>query len=150
MGTKADRPVRYRGPALWDPAAARLGRVAALLGLRFLAEVGLLACLAWGGWQRGDSPIVSAFLGVGMPLAAALAWGRWVAPRARHRLSDPARLGLETALFVLALVVTSGAEPRPLTTVLGGVVLAAFLVSIPARGHEPAPPPRRPGRPTTS
>lgn len=83
MGTNGDRPVRSGG---LDPPTPSPGRVTALLGLRFLAEVGLLACLAGGGCAA----------------------------------------------------------------VLGGVVLAAFLVMIPARGHEPAPPPRRPKRLPTS
>lgn len=110
-----------------------------LLGVRFLAELGLLACLAVGGWQRGDSLLASVLLGLGLPLVAAAVWGRWVAPRAARRLGDPARLGVEVTLFAAALLLMTGAEPSPAMTVAGLAVWAAWLVSIPARGHEPVP-----------
>jgi len=113
--------------------------VVVLLGVRFLAELGMLVCLGVGGWQRGGSLIGSVLLGVVLPVLAAGAWGRWVAPRAPRRLRDPARLGVEVLLFATALVVVLGAEPSPAMTVFGLSVCAAFLVSIPARGHEPAP-----------
>lgn len=111
----------------------------ALLAIRFLAELGMLVCLGVGGWQRGDSLLGSAVLGGVLPVAAAAVWGRWVAPRAPRRLRDPARLGVELALFAAALVVVQGARPSPTMAVVGLAVAAAFLVSIPARGHEPVP-----------
>ena len=41
-------------------------------------------------------------LAVLAPAAAAVAWGRWLAPRAPRPLHDPRRLGLEVALFASA------------------------------------------------
>jgi hypothetical protein len=111
----------------------------ALLAVRFLAELGLLACLGVGGWQLGDSALGSAVLALVLPLVAAAAWGRWVAPRASRRLRDPGRLGVEVTLFAVALVLVLAAGPSPAMPVVGLVVWAAFLVSIPARKHEPAP-----------
>jgi hypothetical protein len=81
-----------------------------------------------------------------MPLVAALAWGRWVAPRAPRRLADPKRLALEITLFTAALLVVLGADPSPASGVFGVAVWAAFLASIPSRGHEPVPP--GPGAPS--
>ncbi len=52
----------------------------------------MLACLAWGGWQRADGVLVSLALAAAFPAAAGVVWGRWIAPRARHRWSDPRRL----------------------------------------------------------
>jgi hypothetical protein len=109
----------------------------ALLVVRFLAELGLLACLGVGGWQLGDSAIGSAVLALVLPLLAATVWGRWVAPRASRRLRDPGRLGVEVTLFAVALVLSLAASPA--MAVVGLVVWVAFLVSIPARKHEPAP-----------
>ncbi|MGN6578155.1 MAG: YrdB family protein [Nocardioides sp.] len=110
----------------------------ALLAVRFLAEVGMLACLGVGGWQRGGSLPGSLVLGLALPIAAATVWGRWVAPRAPRRLRDPARLGVEVALFTAAFLLVMGTEPSPVMTVVGLAVWVAFLVSIPSRGHEPA------------
>lgn len=109
----------------------------ALLMIRFLAELGMLVCLAVGGWQHGGSVLGSAVLGVVLPLLAAAAWGRWVAPRAPRRLRDPVRLVIEVVLFAVALLLVLGAQPSPAMTVFGLAVSAAFLVSIPSRGHEP-------------
>jgi hypothetical protein len=114
-----------------------------LLALRFLAEIGMLVCLGIGGWQRGESLLASLALSVVLPLAAAVVWGRWVAPRASRRLRDPARLGVEVTLFAAALLAVMGARPSPAMSVVGVAVWVAFLASIPSRRHEPVPP--RPG-----
>jgi hypothetical protein len=108
----------------------------ALLAIRFLAELGMLLCLGVGGWQRGDGVPVSVLLGIGLPVVAAAVWGRWVAPRAVRRLSDPARLTVEVVLFAGALVAVWGAQPSPAMSLVGAAVLAAFVISIPSRGHE--------------
>ena len=53
---------------------------AAALALRFVLELGALAALAYGGW-RVDGPLwLRLLFAVAAPLAAALIWGRWVAP----------------------------------------------------------------------
>ncbi len=116
--------------------------MAALLTIRFLAELGMLACLAWGGWQRADGVLVSLALAAAFPAAAGVVWGRWIAPRAPHRLSDPRRLAVEVTLFAAASLLVLGAGPMPHTAVAAVAVWAAFLVSIPSRGHEPTPQPR--------
>jgi hypothetical protein len=113
------------------------GRMRLLLAVRFLGELGMLACLGIGGWQLAGSVLASAALGLALPLVAAALWGRWVAPRAQHRLRDPARLAVEVALFGVALLVMLAADPSPAMPVVGAAVFAAFLASIPARGHEP-------------
>ena len=52
---------------------------------------------------------------------------------------DPGRLGVEVTLFVAALLAVMGALPSPATAVFGLAVWAAFLASIPSRGHEAVP-----------
>ena len=108
----------------------------ALLAVRFLAELGMLACLGVGGWQLGGSLPTSVVLGVALPVLAAATWARWTAPRAPHRLRDPARLGVEVVLFVAAVLAVLPADPPPAMAVVGLAVAAAFLASIPSRGHE--------------
>ena len=107
--------------------------MAILLAVRFLAELGMLAAFAWGGWWLTEQSAWSVVLAVLLPLAAAAVWGRWVAPKSAHRLPDPARLGVEVTLFGLALATVAGAHPRPEGLVFGLAVLLAYLVSMPSR-----------------
>lgn len=109
------------------------GPTAVVLGLRLLAELALLAALAWGGWHLTDSTGLSLGAAVVLPVLAALVWGRWVAPRSGHRLADPARAGVELVLFVLAFVLLTQADPRPDTIGWGLLMLLVYLVSMPAR-----------------
>ncbi len=77
---------------------------AANLGVRFLLELCALAALAVWGWQVPDQIVVSVLLATAAPLLAATLWGRWVAPKAKHRLDDPARLGVELLVFGAAVI----------------------------------------------
>lgn len=104
-----------------------------LLAVRFLAELGMLGALAWGGWSAPANAALSLVLAVVLPLLAALAWGRWVAPKAGHRLPDPSRLGIELTLFAAAFVAVARAEPQPGGAMFGVAVWLAFLLSMPAR-----------------
>jgi hypothetical protein len=63
-------------------------------------------------------------LAVALPLAAVAVWACWVAPRARRRLADPARLVVELALF--------GATATGAVAV--GLGLAAALFAVGAIG----------------
>jgi hypothetical protein len=112
------------------------GSVPVLLGFRFLAELAMLAALAWGGWYLTDTVALSVVLAVALPVLAAIVWGRWVAPRAAHRLPDPARLGVEITLFAVAFVSVAAAEPRPANLLFGLAMWLVFLATLPARHVE--------------
>jgi hypothetical protein len=89
------------------------------LGLRFLLELCTLAALAYAGF------LLFIPLAVIFPLAAAILWGQFIAPRARKRLEDPARLALELVYFaagVIALVAT-------------GVIIPAIVLAVADVGH---------------
>jgi hypothetical protein len=107
--------------------------MAALLVLRFLAELAMLGALAWGGWNLSDSAPLSLVAAVALPVAGAAVWGRWVAPRSTHRLSDPARAGVELVLFLVAFVLLTRAEPQPDTLGWALAMLLVYLLSMPAR-----------------
>jgi hypothetical protein len=66
------------------------------LALRFACEVAALVAVGWWGWT------VVWPLGVVLPLVVAAVWGAWIAPRARRRLPDPARLAVEAVIFAAA------------------------------------------------
>lgn len=70
--------------------------------VRFVSELGLLVSLAFGGAWIGGNIVVSTVLAIGFPVIAAVIWGRFIGPRAASRLADPARFGLEIALFLIA------------------------------------------------
>jgi hypothetical protein len=104
-----------------------------LLAVRFLFELAMLAALAWGGYHLVDDTATGLLLAVLLTGAAVVVWGRWVAPRSSHRLRDPARACVEVALFVVAFVLLTQADPQPDTVVWGLVMLVGYLVSMPAR-----------------
>jgi hypothetical protein len=63
------------------------------LAVRFACELAALAALAWWGWPLA---------GIGAAIVVAVIWGLFVAPRARRRLPDPYRLGVELVIFAFA------------------------------------------------
>ncbi len=77
----------------------------ALAAVRFAAELGMLAGLAYVGWRIAEgSQAVALILAVVLVAVAATVWGAWVAPRAAKRLEDPARLAVEVTLFAVTSV----------------------------------------------
>lgn len=74
----------------------------ALLTLRFLTELALLAVLAVVVIRAHGLLGVRVGLAALAVVVAAAIWGLWIAPRARRRLPDPWRLILEIVLFGLA------------------------------------------------
>ena len=70
------------------------------LGVRFLLELALVGSLAWWGLSLNGPLLVRIVVGVGAPALALVVWGRWIAPRARGRLQDPLRFGIETVLWI--------------------------------------------------
>lgn len=92
------------------------------LAVRFLLELCVLTAFAYWGWANGSGGW-RWVLTVLLPLAGATVWGRWVAPKASRRLSDPARLGVEIVIFSLAAAALVGAGRPEL-----GLILAAALM----------------------
>jgi hypothetical protein len=74
----------------------------------FLDELALLAVLAIAGARLGNGIATSLFLAILLPLAAAVLWGAWLAPRARRRLGHPARLVAKLALVAVASALLAG------------------------------------------
>lgn len=128
-----DRDAAISGAGSSDQPAPQIGPLALV---RFTAELGMLTALGYGGWHLLEPVALSVVLVLALPLVAASVWGRWVAPRAAHRLADPARLAIEVVLFATAAGVLVLAGPHPLATVLAAVLLLSFLVSLPHRKTE--------------
>jgi hypothetical protein len=75
---------------------------AANLALRFTLELAALVTLAYWGASATDGVVARVLLGVGLPLAVAVFWGMFVAPRARVVLPTAVRMGLGLAVFACA------------------------------------------------
>ena len=93
----------------------------------FLDELALLAVLGIAGARLGHSTVASTALAIMLPLAAAVAWGQWLAPRARRRLGQPTRLAAKLALVAVAaaLLAWSG----PLWWAVAFLVISGVLVT---------------------
>jgi hypothetical protein len=95
------------------------------LGLRFLLELGALAALAAWGFHTGDSLGADLLLGVGAPAAAAVAWGAFVAPRARFPVPLGVRAVVELLVFGSATAALWAAGWETLAVVYAVAVLAS-------------------------
>jgi hypothetical protein len=96
----------------------------AVLLVRFLSELALLAGVGWLGWHEASGGWLSVLSAIVEIVVIALVWGLLIAPRAKRRLADPARLGLEILLFggtAAALFV----QGHPVIAVVGGVIALA-------------------------
>ncbi|MCX4777713.1 YrdB family protein [Streptomyces sp. NBC_01264] len=68
-------------------------------GLAFLLELLALGLLAWWGWTRDIGRAGSVALAVAAPLAAAVLWGMFAAPKARYAVPLAAQLGVKAVVF---------------------------------------------------
>lgn len=94
------------------------------LGLRFILELCLLVALGTWGFGLEKSWTARLAIGLGLPLLAATLWGLFVAPRARRRLNEPWRLGLELLLFGCGALCLSAAGHHT----LGVAFLSLFVM----------------------
>lgn len=93
--------------------------------VRFATELAALTGLlvGTGRWIGGGAGWL---LGAFGAVAAAAVWGRWVAPRAEHRLTDPGRLAVEGLVFGAATAaIAAGGHP-----VVAGVFAAVVAVNV--------------------
>lgn len=93
------------------------------LGLRFMLELCALAGLGYWGATSGRGPLTKTLLGIGAPLAAAVIWGAFVAPKASVPVSEPIRLLLEVLVFGSAVVALYRAGRPTLALVFAAAVV---------------------------
>lgn len=103
-------------------------------GLRFALELCAVAALAYWGLQAARGQAVRLMLAIGSPVAAAVVWGTFVAPKAPLLLSEPFRLGASLAVFGLAAAALVAAGRRELGLVFAAVA-ALNTALIYARGQ---------------
>ena len=91
-------------------------------GLRFFLELSALGAVAYWGWSEPGG-VWRWVLVVGAPLAIAVAWGQWVAPKARVRVGDPWKLLLEVLVFGSAVIALVDADPPALAIVMAAATV---------------------------
>ena len=87
-------------------------RVGPLQVAVFLDELVLLVVLAIAGALIGGGTVASTLRAIFFPVAAAVFWGRWLAPRAPRRLTHPARLAAKLALIAIGVASCSPCRAR--------------------------------------
>ena len=111
------------------PPGARLASVAVTVAravndsVRFCLELAALAGLAIWGWETGPDG-VNVVLAIAAPLAAAVLWGLFDAPKARRHPPDPWRLLLEILVFGGGAVAFAAAGLETSAVVLGVATVA--------------------------
>jgi hypothetical protein len=69
------------------------------LTVRFLLELAALAALGWWGAKTGETTVAKLALGAGAPLAAAVVWGTFVAPKATIAVPGAVHIALQVLVF---------------------------------------------------
>lgn len=93
---------------------------------RFILELLVLLALFLFGMSVSDSLPLQLLLALGLPIVVMVVWGMLVAPKARRRLDDPARLVVEGVIWV-AGALAFGVAVSPVVAVL---FAAAVIVSL--------------------
>jgi len=99
------------------------------LGLAFVLELGLLAALAYWGFQLDASTAVQWLAGIGAPLALAVVWGLVAAPRARRRLPPSQLIVFKLVVFALGAALLYSTGQRDLAIALGALALVNLGLS---------------------
>ena len=86
--------------------------------LRFVLELCALGALGYWGSRAGGGPVYGAMLALGTPLVAAVAWGIFVAARARVSLPLAGRLAVELTVFGSATAALYATGHRALAAAL--------------------------------
>lgn len=73
-----------------------------LLLVLFLVELGALAAFGYWGFHIDKGLLVNIVAGIGAPLAVAILWGLFIAPKASIPVTPPLRAALQIIVFTLA------------------------------------------------
>jgi Protein of unknown function (DUF2568) len=106
-----------------------------LLAAAFLVEIAMLVVLAVAGASLGMGMLAKIALAVLLPALVIAVWSLLLAPRARRRLADPARLLVKLAIF-LGSAATLAAAGYVLTATAFAVVAVTvtLLAQVYAKG----------------
>jgi len=104
--------------------------------LRFLLELCALAALGYWGFHAAGGA-VQWLLGLGAPLAMAVVWGAFMAPKAARPLRDPIRIVAEIAIFGIAALALAVADQPGLAIAFAAAVALHLLLTFPLDQRDP-------------
>jgi hypothetical protein len=98
-------------------------------GLAFLIELLALAALAWWGAETGGGLFVHLLLGIAAPLAAAVVWGLFAAPKARIELPLAGVIAVKALVFATAMICVDVIGHRTLAIAFGVLAAASTVIA---------------------
>lgn len=118
--------------AAGSPAPGRVWEVLAIA-----CELAMLAALAVAGWLLAPSVPVALALAFALPALTGLAWGMWLAPRARHRLHEPALTAAKVSIFLTTgLLLAVAGRPLWGSLLAAGSVASSIMLDRRADGKD--------------
>jgi hypothetical protein len=104
--------------------------------LAVACELAMLAALAVAGWLLAPSVPVALALAFTLPALTGLVWGMWLAPRARHRLREPALTAAKVSIFLITgLLLAAAGQPLWGMLLTAGSVASAVMLDRRATGR---------------
>jgi hypothetical protein len=99
--------------------------------LAFLLELAMLGGLAWWGATVHGGVAVRVLLALAAPLAAAVVWGLFAAPRARVRLPLAGVLAVKAVVFGVTALAVYAAGLRVVAVLVGVIaILSAGIAAV--------------------
>ncbi len=118
--------------------AHRTGQIMAVtnLAVRVCVELGAYASLSFWGASLTPWPVANVSLAVAAPLTAIFWWVRYLAPKARRPLQDPAALLAELAIFGGSALALAASGAVALAVAFAAVATVnTFLIRILGQHH---------------
>lgn len=102
------------------------------LAVRFLLELGALGAVGYWGAHTGNTTATKIALGAGLPLALAVIWGTFVAPKAGVHVPGAIHILVQVVVFGSAAVALYSLHRTGLAAAYGGTVAinAALMVAM--------------------
>ena len=98
------------------------------LAFRFALEMLVLLALFLFGLGASDDLLIALPVAIGLMAIVMAIWGLFVSPQASHRLPDPSRLGLELAIFFIAVLAFGFAVGWIVAVLFGLAVLTSLAL----------------------
>jgi len=110
------------------PLTGSAGR-SAFLAFRFAIELATIAVLAWAGASAHAGLAVRIILAIGGPVLLIVIWGLVMAPTAKRRLREPARLVAEVVIFAASAAALAAAGHMLAAIIYGVIAVGAAALS---------------------
>ena len=75
------------------------------LAIRFFIELAVLIFIGFWGFTIDGNVLIKGLAGIGGPLAIALLWGAFIAPKATNSINSLGKIMIEAAIFLLGIYV---------------------------------------------